>query len=71
MPSKVMICANKIDLVDSEAFDIATKLLNHIMPGRDIYPISAKTGENITSIIDGILKELNLHHQIIPASRYK
>ena len=71
MPSKVMICANKIDLVDSEALDIATKLLNHIMPGRDIYPISAKTGENITSIIDGILKELNLHHQIIPASRYK
>ncbi|WP_455278303.1 GTPase HflX [[Eubacterium] cellulosolvens] len=65
MPSKVIICANKIDLIDSETLDIATKLLNHIMPGRDVYPISAKTGEKITSVINDILKEIDLLHPIV------
>ena len=62
MPSKGIICANKIDLVDDERAKSAIEVISQLLPGRKICPLSAKTGEGVDSAIHSALAELELTH---------
>jgi len=60
MPSKEIICANKIDLVDDEHARKGIEVLNRILLGRRVCLLSAKNGENIDSVLDLTLAELDV-----------
>jgi len=60
MPSKVMVCANKIDLIDDEHEAKAIEVLGQMLPGRKVCPLSAKTGENVDIVMDLATVELGI-----------
>ena len=60
IPTKVIVCANKIDLVDDEQKKKALEVLNQMLPGQRILLLSAKTGENIDEVIDLAMTELEI-----------
>lgn len=60
MPSKMIVCANKIDLVDDEREAKAIEVLSQMLPGRTVCPLSAKIGENIDRVMDLAMMELGI-----------
>ncbi|MEM3004446.1 MAG: GTPase, partial [Candidatus Bathyarchaeia archaeon] len=69
MPSRIVVCANKIDLVDSEHAREAIEILERYMPGRRVSPLSAKTGEYVDSVLDLAVTELWLSRKIVQKKR--
>jgi len=50
--SEMIVCANKVDLVDSELAKRANEIIRQHMLGVDIVQLSAKTGENLDQVFD-------------------
>jgi GTP-binding protein HflX len=50
--SEMIVCANKMDLVDSERAKRADETIRRHMLGVDIVHLSAKTGENLDQVLD-------------------
>lgn len=65
MPPRIIVCANKVDLVDGEHAREATEVLERLMPGRNVCLVSAKTGENVDSVLDLAAAELGLSQTTI------
>ncbi|MBS7622491.1 GTPase HflX [Candidatus Bathyarchaeota archaeon] len=65
MPSRIIVCANKIDLVDVEHAREAIEVLERYMPGRRVSPLSAKTGEYVDSVLDLAVTELGLMNKTV------
>ncbi|MGQ9542945.1 MAG: GTPase HflX [Candidatus Bathyarchaeia archaeon] len=58
MPPHQILCPNKIDLVDEGHIIRVSEILNRLMPGMKICPLSALTGKNVGSVLDSALEEL-------------
>ncbi len=65
VPPRIIVCANKVDLVDDEHAREATEVLERFMPGRRVCLLSAKTGLNADSILDLAVTELGLSQTAI------
>jgi len=50
--SEMIVCANKMDLVDSERAKRADEIIRRHMLGVDIVDLSAKTGENLDQVLE-------------------
>jgi len=50
--SEMIVCANKVDLVDSDHVGRANEIIRRHMLGVDIVDLSAKTGENLGQVLD-------------------
>jgi len=50
--SEMIVCANKVDLVDSECAKRANEIIGRHMLGVDIVQVSARTGENLDQVLD-------------------
>jgi len=50
--SEMIVCANKVDLVDGEHARRANEIIKQHMLGVDIVDVSAKTGENLDKALD-------------------
>ena len=60
IPTKVIVCANKLDLVDDKQKKKALEVLNQMLPGQRTLLLSAKTGENVDKVIDLAMTELEI-----------
>ncbi len=60
MPSKVIVCGNKVDLIDDEDERRAVELISHVLPGRRICTLSAKAGKSVETVVDCALTELGI-----------
>jgi GTPase Era involved in 16S rRNA processing len=56
----VIVCANKIDLIDDEREAKTIEVLGQMLPGRKVCPLSAKTGENVDIVMDLATVELGI-----------
>ncbi|MEM3507323.1 MAG: GTPase HflX [Candidatus Bathyarchaeia archaeon] len=59
LSSNIMICANKIDLVNHEHVEKAVELIKWHFPSIPIFRISSKTGENIYFLLEAISQALS------------
>jgi len=50
--SEMIVCANKVDLVDGERAERADEIIRRHMLGVDIVNLSAKTGVNLDQVLD-------------------
>ena len=50
--SEMIVCANKVDLVDGESAERADEIIGRHILGVDIVHLSAKTGENLDQVLD-------------------
>lgn len=58
MPSRVILCGNKADLIDDESERQAVELISHVLPGRKICTLSAKNGRSVETVVDCALAAL-------------
>ncbi len=49
---EMIVCANKLDLVDGEHAERANEIIRRHLLGVDIVDLSAKTGENLDQVLD-------------------
>lgn len=56
--SEMIVCANKVDLVDGERAKRAGEIIRRHMLGVDIVNLSAKTGENIDQVLELMRRQI-------------
>jgi len=56
--SEMIVCANKVDLVDGERAKRANEIIRRHILGVDIVQLSAKTGENLDQVLDLIRRKI-------------
>jgi len=56
--SEMIVCANKVDLVDGERAKRANEMIRRHILGVDIVQLSAKTGENLDQVLDLIRRKI-------------
>jgi len=56
--SEMIVCANKVDLVDGERAKRAEEIIRRHILGVDIVQLSAKTGENLDQVLDLIRRKI-------------
>lgn len=56
--SPVIVCANKIDLLSERGLKRALGLIEELLPGREIVPISAKFGGNVDLLLAKVASSL-------------
>jgi GTP-binding protein HflX len=52
--SPMIVCANKVDLLSERGLRRALGLIEELLPGREVIPISAKLGENVGPLLDRV-----------------
>lgn len=67
LSSNIIICANKIDLVDSKHVEKAIGLIKWHFPGIPVFRISSKTGENIDILLNAVSQALHDKASLIKA----
>lgn len=63
---EIVVCANKIDLVDPEKLTNVLEVIRQEFIGTKIVPISALTGENLTEVFAAIMASIS---SVRPAAR--
>ena len=56
--SEMIVCANKVDLVDGERAKLAEEIIRRHMLGVDIVNLSAKTGENLDQVLELMRRQI-------------
>ena len=56
--SEMIVCANKVDLVDGERAKRAGEIIRRHMLGVDIVNLSAKTGENLDQVLELMRRQI-------------
>jgi len=56
--SEMIVCANKVDLVDGERAKRAEEIIRRHMLGVDIVNLSAKTGENLDQVLELMRRQI-------------
>jgi len=55
---ELIVCPNKIDLIDRDQLDRAIKVIREKFVGSPLVPISALTGENLTELLAAVTEEI-------------
>jgi len=56
--SEMIVCANKVDLVDGERAKLAEEIIRRHMLGVDIVNLSAKTGKNLDQVLELMRRQI-------------
>ncbi len=67
---ETLIALNKIDAVSKGRLLPVMARLAELLPGREIVPVSARTGENVPLLVEGVLKRLPAGPRYFPEDEW-
>ena len=66
----IVVVLSKLDLVRPPVLLPAMEALGTLLPGREIIPVSARTGENVRVVLDAVVKALPEGPRLYPEDEY-